>query len=118
LQNFDRIIGFWEKRQFFRRKLAKNAENCDHNIDPWSPCSRQGSGLSPKFGLRLLLHKPKARAQMGLGLGLGPWAQARAYLVKAQAWPKPEPKVYSPSPAQARSFLAWPSPRQGSGNSC
>jgi hypothetical protein len=27
-------IGFWEKRQFFRRKLAKIAENCDHNIDP------------------------------------------------------------------------------------
>jgi hypothetical protein len=21
---------------FFRRKLAKIAENCDHNIDPWS----------------------------------------------------------------------------------
>jgi hypothetical protein len=27
-------IGFWEKRHFFRRKLAKIAENCDHNIDP------------------------------------------------------------------------------------
>jgi phage major head subunit gpT-like protein len=23
-----------KKRQFFRRKLAKIAENCDHNIDP------------------------------------------------------------------------------------
>jgi hypothetical protein len=23
------------KRQFLRRKLAKIAENCDHNIDPW-----------------------------------------------------------------------------------
>jgi hypothetical protein len=27
-----------EKRQFFRRKLAKIAENCDHNIDPWDQC--------------------------------------------------------------------------------
>jgi hypothetical protein len=27
-------IGFWKKRQFFRRKLSKIAENCDHNIDP------------------------------------------------------------------------------------
>jgi hypothetical protein len=26
---------FEEKRQFFRRKLSKIAENCDHNIDPW-----------------------------------------------------------------------------------
>jgi alpha/beta superfamily hydrolase len=24
-----------KKRHFFRRKLAKIAENCDHNIDPW-----------------------------------------------------------------------------------
>jgi hypothetical protein len=28
-------LGFWEKRQFFHRKLAKVARNCDHNIDPW-----------------------------------------------------------------------------------
>jgi hypothetical protein len=27
-------IGFREKRQFFRRKMAKIAENFDHNIDP------------------------------------------------------------------------------------
>jgi hypothetical protein len=27
-------LDFWEERQFFRRKLAKIAENCDHNIDP------------------------------------------------------------------------------------
>jgi hypothetical protein len=36
MQNFDRNIGFWEKRQFFRRKLSKIAENCDRNIDPWN----------------------------------------------------------------------------------
>jgi hypothetical protein len=30
----DHNIGIWEKRQFFRRKLSKIAENCDHNIDP------------------------------------------------------------------------------------
>jgi hypothetical protein len=34
MQNFDQNIGFWEKRQFFRPKLSKIAENCDHNIDP------------------------------------------------------------------------------------
>jgi hypothetical protein len=27
------------KRQFLRQKLAKIAENCDHNIDPWSTFS-------------------------------------------------------------------------------
>jgi hypothetical protein len=36
MQIFYHNIGFCEKRQFFRRKLAKIAENCDHNIDPWS----------------------------------------------------------------------------------
>jgi hypothetical protein len=35
MQNFDHNIGFWEKRQFFRQKLSKIGENCDHNIDPW-----------------------------------------------------------------------------------
>jgi hypothetical protein len=34
MQNFDHNIVFWEQRQIFRRKLAKIAENCDHNIDP------------------------------------------------------------------------------------
>jgi hypothetical protein len=33
-KNFYHNIGFWEKRQFFHRKLAKIAENCDRNIDP------------------------------------------------------------------------------------
>jgi hypothetical protein len=60
LQNVDHNIGFWEKRQFFRRKLSKIAENCNHNIDPWSHCLRpcscsrcqlnlphRGSDLSP-----------------------------------------------------------------------
>jgi hypothetical protein len=43
-QNIDKLwkiliitLVFWEKRHFFRRKLSKIAENCDHNIDPWSP---------------------------------------------------------------------------------
>jgi hypothetical protein len=34
MQKFDHNIGFREKRQFFRRKLSKVEENCDHNIDP------------------------------------------------------------------------------------
>jgi hypothetical protein len=28
------LVFMYEKRQFFRRKLGKIAENCDHNIDP------------------------------------------------------------------------------------
>jgi hypothetical protein len=31
---------FEKKCQFFRRKLSKIAENCDHNIDPRSPWKR------------------------------------------------------------------------------
>jgi hypothetical protein len=34
MQNFDHNIVFSEKRQYFRRKLSKIAENCYHNIDP------------------------------------------------------------------------------------
>jgi hypothetical protein len=33
-QKSDHNIGINEKRQFFRRKFAKIAENCDHNFDP------------------------------------------------------------------------------------
>jgi hypothetical protein len=33
-KKFDHNIVFLEKRQLFRRKLAKIAENCDHNINP------------------------------------------------------------------------------------
>jgi hypothetical protein len=33
----------FETRQFCRRKLAKNAENCDHNIDPVC-CEKPKSG--------------------------------------------------------------------------
>jgi hypothetical protein len=33
-KNCDHNIVFWEKRQFFRRKLSKISENFDHNIDP------------------------------------------------------------------------------------
>jgi hypothetical protein len=28
----------FEENAIFCRKLSKIAENCDHNIDPWSPC--------------------------------------------------------------------------------
>jgi hypothetical protein len=35
MQNFDHITLVFEKNaNFFRRKLLKIAENCDHNIDP------------------------------------------------------------------------------------
>jgi hypothetical protein len=35
-KNCDHNIGFREKRQIFSRKLAKIAEICDHNIEPWT----------------------------------------------------------------------------------
>jgi hypothetical protein len=35
-QKNDHNIAFLRKTQFFRRKLAKLTENCDHNIDPSS----------------------------------------------------------------------------------
>jgi hypothetical protein len=34
MKKIDHNIGFWEKRLFFRRQLAKISENNDHNIDP------------------------------------------------------------------------------------
>jgi hypothetical protein len=40
MQKFDHNIGFGERRQFFRRKLAKIAENFDHNIGP-DPMARR-----------------------------------------------------------------------------
>jgi hypothetical protein len=33
----DVMIFFLNRRKIFRRKFTKIAENCDHNIDPWSP---------------------------------------------------------------------------------
>jgi hypothetical protein len=47
MQKLDHNIGFWEKRQFFRRKLAKIAENCDHNIDSWT--NEKTFGMYPKL---------------------------------------------------------------------
>jgi hypothetical protein len=55
VQKLDHNIGFWEKRNFFRRKLSKIAENCDHNIDPWpaphvgEKCSRGRSVVTPLY---------------------------------------------------------------------
>jgi hypothetical protein len=51
MQNFAHDVVFLEKRQFFRQKLSKIAENCDHNIDPWSPCIALSSSTAlPKLG--------------------------------------------------------------------
>jgi hypothetical protein len=36
MQKFGQNIGFWEKRQFFGRKLSKIVENRGHNIGPRS----------------------------------------------------------------------------------
>jgi hypothetical protein len=38
LFNISIITLVLEKNAIFCRKLAKIAENCDHNFDPWSPC--------------------------------------------------------------------------------
>jgi hypothetical protein len=46
-ENVDHNIGFWEKRQFFRRKLSKIDENNDHNIDPRS--EKIAQNLAPIF---------------------------------------------------------------------
>jgi hypothetical protein len=56
MQNFDHNIVFWEKRQFFRRKLSKIAENCDHNIDPWEQCYLQ-IGVNDRESLRKISSK-------------------------------------------------------------
>jgi hypothetical protein len=46
---------------FFRRKLGKIAENCDHKIDPWAPVSgdgsRQGSFSGPSNTCQLSLYR-------------------------------------------------------------
>jgi hypothetical protein len=49
MQTFDDDICFWKNRQFFHRKLAKIAENWDHNIDP--RCGFNESPFQPpRFG--------------------------------------------------------------------
>jgi hypothetical protein len=43
---------FLEKRQCFRRKLSKIAENFDHSIDPWSPWQQLHSWITAvKLGM-------------------------------------------------------------------
>jgi hypothetical protein len=46
---------FEKNANFFRRKLSKIAENCDHNIDPWSRCpSARGLILKMIFQLEVI----------------------------------------------------------------
>jgi hypothetical protein len=66
--NFDHNIGFWEKRQFFCRKLAKIAENCDHNIGPWS------------FSYWNIFHTLRKRARLGRALQFRNWVVLRTGL--------------------------------------
>jgi hypothetical protein len=48
---------FEKKRQFFRRKFAKIAENCDYNIDPfWESAMKRFLSIIEK---NLLLFFPK-----------------------------------------------------------
>jgi hypothetical protein len=50
LKKNDHNIGFREKRQFFRRKLRKIAENCDHNIDPWNANQKNTKDVQERCG--------------------------------------------------------------------
>jgi hypothetical protein len=45
---------FEKKRQFFRRKLAKIAENCDQNNNPWSMSELSFSPYLKRASLMLL----------------------------------------------------------------
>jgi hypothetical protein len=58
MQNFYHNIGFLEKRHFFRRKLSKIAENCDHNIDP---------------GMKGWIFRPVGLRKIFRPFGLGPY---------------------------------------------
>jgi hypothetical protein len=40
----------FEKTPIFRRKLEEIAENCDHNIDPWSPTRQHWLGFKKTEG--------------------------------------------------------------------
>jgi hypothetical protein len=51
------IITLVEKRQFFRRKLEKIAENCDHNIDPWEQFYKRGGQCYDHNFLRMAAEK-------------------------------------------------------------
>jgi hypothetical protein len=55
-KKLDHNIGFWEKRQFFRRKLAKIAEHYDYNIDriATSKTRQKGDYISVSFLILLL----------------------------------------------------------------
>jgi hypothetical protein len=62
-KNCDLNIGFWEKRQFFRQKLSKIAEKCDHNIGPrLGDCLLWAAFLnytgSPQFWSAVSMYKP------------------------------------------------------------
>jgi hypothetical protein len=48
MQIFDHNIVVLEKRHFCRQKLAKIAENCDHNIDPRTKALFQEPALPKK----------------------------------------------------------------------
>jgi hypothetical protein len=55
LQKVDHNIGFWEVRQFFRRKLAKMTEISDHNIDPCGQCYIFGTFLPKQIEIMLMV---------------------------------------------------------------
>jgi hypothetical protein len=63
-QNLKKIghnIGFREKRKIFRRKLAKIAENCDHNIGPWRMTRQHELRKRPGQKRRFLRHNSNKR---------------------------------------------------------
>jgi hypothetical protein len=45
-KNFIKSLVIEKNANFFRRKLAKFAENCDHSIDPWRLCGLCNASLA------------------------------------------------------------------------
>jgi hypothetical protein len=62
---FANIIGYWEKN--FRQKLAKIAENCGRNIDPWT----DSFVISTTVRADQVPRTPEARRRPSHGQGWG-----------------------------------------------
>jgi hypothetical protein len=74
-QSKSRVGCFWEKRQFFHRKLMKIDKNCDHNIDPsqvnkvanekcWLKIERVGDGGEKKKKMEKWWHAPVSKIEL------------------------------------------------------
>jgi hypothetical protein len=86
MQKCHRNSGFSEKRQFFFRKLAKIAENCDHNIDPWF---FNTFGLTPLFlffNTQTMYYKSIVHNSVVSLKNLIPWRDSNPGLLLRRMW--------------------------------